>query len=527
MEAILLNTPPQHEQADPRVETRERHVRKWLDQLPVLNIPFAVGILHDTLLALNQQPIPAKNRVKLLELYYKPVSAIFKSFSEQQLRQTPIPTADRRLVTAKVGSLCQRLADGYKVLIREGREGRRDPLKDAGQLLAVFRAMEQLNRALMHAYRCYATVPPQVLHEIHQLYLLAESVGVQDRPVVVNRDRGGARTIAHLYKRVLLLALSDPFHLAEGHAVRWFDLLDGWASLCPLSADLESLPVKDQRFVIDLGGDGPPVPWGHARTEDESLLRVLATRPLAEAVAIELKGLEALHTLRDHAPTIRLLRMLLPNLQGPRQRASPRRPAHRAVQVAIGMHAIVHCLAGTGRRRESVDASNAHGIEVRDLDSYSAEEYVLEEWWVENESIRGYLLSKDRGSCDDLRIGDLLGIAAPARNKRKGPLSLAVVRWVRAATNGRIAMGVETIPGKPAPVRCSPVDDRDPPVETALLLPQIESLKLPATVIARKDFYVDGQSFMYTSEATQCQATMGDRLLDTACVDQFVAQPQG
>lgn len=440
MDILLLTVPDQHSYQDPAVERNPRRVQAWVNELPLLNLAVAVPMLLEALENCNAQRMPAKERIALLEQYRKPVEAIFISFDRRRLEQDiPNTTAKDRL-KEQLALLFNTLAEGYKLVLLEGhRQGRRLD-KDPLLLMAAYRALEQIILGILHAFRLYGPLPPFAYMELHQIYALAEAQGVADTPLH-KHDQDKLRTIGALYKRLMLIAIGDPYHLGEGEAFKLFQALEPIAPLCVIGTQLpETGPEQEGRFLIDLHGDSPPQACERDGFAEEP--RVLDVRGVAAA----LPG----YSRSEHLPR---LRRLLPKLSVTQRRSLNRRPVNREIAIAIGITAVHALLLGRGKS---------------------------ERWQVVNESAHGYLL-RNNGLESLLCVGEVLAIRDPRDGDR--PM-LAVTRWMRQGKGGHVETGIEVIPGEPSAVNVE-IDGKEQAIP-GLTLPAAPALGLPASLIVLK-----------------------------------------
>jgi hypothetical protein len=98
--------------------------------------------------------------------------------------------------------------------------------------------MASLGEHLLINYECYAKARQGSWLKIHKLYNIARAEGVHD--TTVESDSGPARTVEHIYKRLLLLGLSDPYRYPFRGLGRIYENLEEWASLASLTTTAEN-----------------------------------------------------------------------------------------------------------------------------------------------------------------------------------------------------------------------------------------------------------------------------------------------
>ncbi|MDY6980634.1 MAG: hypothetical protein SV201_12180, partial [Pseudomonadota bacterium] len=183
MDMLLLTIPDQHEDSNPAVLLDEKLLRKWLSELPMMNVVQTVEMLQRAILPFNELKIESQLRLKLLECYREKIDEIFYSYDEMRLRQLPVSHEARQAIKTDIMWLYLELANGYKIGVKSALDRGANPKKDSGLLLAIYRAMEQIIHAMIIAYRNAQTPPPLTYLETHQLYHAAAVYDAADKKV--------------------------------------------------------------------------------------------------------------------------------------------------------------------------------------------------------------------------------------------------------------------------------------------------------------------------------------------------------
>lgn len=491
MSAPILTTPEQHDLADPSVERNPRRLKQWLSDLPLMNLVESVRLACSALEPLNEQRLPALQRLPLLDEYRVTARKLFMTSGPSGLRQLPVGKSERRDAVDGFERLCLALAGGYKVVIKAlYREADRH---QAAYLRSLQGAVEQLGFALVHSYRYHRPVPPFVFLELHQLYRLARQHGLLESPA----DDSGVNLAGH-YQAALILALCDPFHLAEGLADQYHRSLLRYAGLVRIVPGRDWEGHGEGRCFLDLRSDSPPrlcVRLDQPPEADEPY--VLDLRPALEMMHRQLLSLPA--DQRGQAPEAALLRMLMPEVPRGDQRRSKRRAEGRWVDVVTGLEGIHGYLA---QRAGSGPEEAVRTRSLRVVDS----------------SDTGLRLSGAEGGVGEARVGDLLGVVADTEAQLPR-MQLAVVRWVRSERDGSTQMGLEFVPGRASAVTCRPVDDQASPLLQCLFLPTVGTIS--AGLIAPKELYQPERRLVLYVGQREVQVRVARRVLETACVDRF------
>lgn len=516
---LLLQVPKQHDFSNPAVELNPKRLAAWLKELPLLNLSLSAKALLEALVPTNLQPMPVKTRLRLLELYRETLVAIFDSLDEQALRSQPIAPQQRVLAREHGAALYRELAIGYKLVVRElyAQDPSRQPLWHP----ALYRTMEATSLMLLDCFRSYQAPPTFAYLELHQLHVLAEATGLLETPPQLDKQPLAEHGVSALYQQLLMLSIADPYHLPAGAAVKLYGLLAQYAPNARLLPYQEQGPVGC--YVVERGGDSPPVACAKAQSGyDLEQPVILDLRPALQAVS---KRLAALRTEQQSQPNdeTRLLALLAPQLQQPRQRQAPRRETSRQAWIGFGIEAIHHFVARGPRALADAISDAQADMQVHELQHADARPHALEPWKIVNESVSGYLLSSKQRWHGEPRVGDAVAVITPSRDPEQPRLAVAVVRWMRAARNQTVEMGIELIPGNVRAVTCETEAGSHP----ALLFSSVPALHLPASVVAPHGSYVAGQALRIRTGNRASALRMGAALKQTAYVDQFDFETAG
>src|SRR3990167_11388849 len=136
--------------------------------------------------------------------------------------------------------LCNELAIGFKRLLLQILKGRHPSRPHLAWCL--YMALHFLAQSLLRHYQLYREPPPSLWRDSHLLYWIGEHQNCLDEPVAAAFTPQPANTMRGIYQQMLLLALSNPFHLADGECALLFGALSplaGLARLLPWDEDDE------------------------------------------------------------------------------------------------------------------------------------------------------------------------------------------------------------------------------------------------------------------------------------------------
>lgn len=525
------------------IELRLAKVRKWLDELPMLNVAEAGRQLFSTLSIYNRIHIDIRRRLELLELYRRPVMLICQELEKQYLG-LPLPLIDRHKSAAEQNRQFHlEMAFGYKRLVLEA-ESDLDTLRTQERLadtaLAVQRAIRHLSEALAVTYKTYAPCPIGVWREIHALYGFAERLAVTERALAdpLNTTLPHS-SVSHAYKQALLLDLSDPYHLPAymtGKIHRYLDRYAGLALLLPASRTFD----PTCQFLIDQDSDRAGVLYVDAELAQPERFRLLNTVELARTVHAQLTALqhgEALHVdgleedfFRENSQDL-LVRLIQAWGVHP-QRVFRRLPRPDAeIELAVGIDAINYWING-GRKfvisstfvgpmpQRTLVGPNEHktlDIKVPEL-GYTV-------WKVRDESAGGLSLAKSGHIKKRLRVGDLVALRAAGVERT---WHIGVVRWVKSANPSAIEIGVQRLAPTAEPVAIKTISDegKESDFLPALILPEVASLKQKATLVTHRGVYRPNRTIYLDDGARLRRVTIADPMEFTSSYERFQFRPQ-
>jgi hypothetical protein len=485
------------------IELQPHKVKKWLDELPLLNIAETSRKLFTTLALHNRVDYDHKLRLELLELFRYPVSQLSLEFTKQYIG-LPLPLSEKHRSVAEQNRQFQlELANGYKrvVLGLASAPGARE---QALQVLAIERAIRCLTNALAVSYQTYSPCPQGAWKEIHTLYAHAESLGLSETGVEDSFNKAAPTcSVSHAYKQALLLDFSDPYHLPP-RMVDWtHHYLDRWAPLAQLTAATSAYSPTCQ-FLIDQHNDHAGIAYTAGTVpEDPPRYRLLNTIELARQVHAQLTQLangemppaEGLRENFFQECGQDLLRRLVSAWGVNPQRAFRRsQAANRRVEIAIGMDRINYWINGG---KKFVVSSTFVGpvpqrtqlasesIRQKDIKIPGRE---LSTWDVHDESAGGLSLSKGGLIQLHIQVGDLLITRTPGEGN---PWSVGAIRWVRSTGTSNIEIGIQHLAPSADPVVIKTVnaDGKESDFLPALLLPEIKPLKQPQTLVTHRGVF--------------------------------------
>jgi hypothetical protein len=555
------NSPPLHAPTPSQTrlsfcEATPRDLKRWIAGLPKANIGETARLLYQALGELNLLLTPSDNRLNLLELLRPEVYFVCQHLERHFLHQAIM--LDER--SRKISNLCQalqsHLAVGYKqIVLRIAPKYSKD--RAALVSMALQRAAHALKGQLLRATQLYSSPPEHLWFELHQLYRSAAELQLQHRRV--HDDLASLTTelsLEQTYICALLLGSARCNQLRQNQIARLAEVLEPWSALLKLhpaspdagllaiSAELDAGPRYRSMFRSEqqrglLGFDPQPL----VNAIEAHLLHQDISTPLPVPAGLSLDTLQHLHATWGQAA----------------ERSFQRNVGQGNLTVCVGMSALHFYLGGErsfsellkhpGARSANFSSAVAQG----EKDSWSqafdaapqskADEFLpyeeiqydhlLEDEShtdstphyptyalpVINHSPGGYCLAWPNEVPAELQAGEMLGI----QDSVGLGWSIAVIRWIRQVRGGGTQMGIELVAPHAQPCGLQLVRSRDDHSQylRGLLLPEISAIDLPATLLAPRLPFQEGNKVLINTQGEEHRAGLDRRVASTHSFNQF------
>ncbi|MBK9954992.1 MAG: hypothetical protein IPP18_07555 [Rhodocyclaceae bacterium] len=484
--------------------------RAWLAGTPLTQPVQALAQLLRQLNLLNRADIEAGERLAILELLRKPLMQVQEEGARRFIgKPLPLVPPERAAFDA-AQAVWHALLGGYVRCIESALAGN-EALRDRLALL-VQRGLATLAAAQFDIYRACCQPTPDHWRTLHQLFASAERAG-HATTEVADAARQGKTSSSPLavYAEVLLLHAASPHELPARHLVwaarwarRWSARIDILASppepgkSTPLCVDLNA---KEAAAYVAATGDG-------ARWLDTSSIRQSLKKRLSQLE----KGVKPAELQLGEDCTQPACGQLLAQVyqrwcRGGIARRHERQTADGGCELICGTDAIHYYLSGRkpfrqpgyaddeALRREREELATFGRIaDAHQANGFSQQHgYQIEEWRLLDESPAGLQAGRepDRSGA---RIGQ--GQLVAARPRGGQYFLLGGVRWAMVACDGRLVTGIRMMPGRPDPVAARDLEatTSKEPYRPAFLLPAVEALNSPATIVMPPGHFRAGRS---------------------------------
>jgi len=537
-------------------EATPRDLKRWIAGLPKANIGETARQLYQGLGELNQLLTPSDNRLQLLELLRPEVYFVCQHLERHFLHQAIM--LDER--SRKISNLCQalqsQLAIGYKqIVLRIAPKYS----KDRAALLseALQRAVHALKGQLVRATQLYSPAPEQLWFELHQLFRCACDLQLQHRRV---RDDlaslAGELSVEQTYIAALLLGSARCNQLRQNPIAQLAQVLEPWSAwlklhpgtsgegLFAISAEIDAGPRYRSKFRSEqqpglLGFDPQPL----VNAIEAHLLHQHTSTPLPVPVGLTLDTLQHLHATWGEAA----------------ERSFQRTVGQGNLTVCVGMSALHFYLGGErtfsellkhpGSRAANFSRAVVQGEKDSWSQAFDAAPQSKADEFLPYEEIRYEPLADDEGDADspphyptyalpvinhspggyclawpkevpaELQTGEMVGI----QDTTNQGWSIAVVRWIRQVRGAGTQMGIELVAPHAQPCGLQLVRTRDDHSHylRGLLLPEISAIDLPATLLAPRLPFQEGNKVLINTQGEEHRAGLDRRVASTHSFNQF------
>jgi len=537
-------------------EATPRDLKRWIAGLPKANIGETARQLYQGLGELNQLLTPSDNRLQLLELLRPEVYFVCQHLERHFLHQA-IMLDDR---SRKISNLCQalqsHLAIGYKqIVLRIVPKYHKERAALVSQALQ--RAAHALKGQLLRATQLYSPPPEHLWFELHQLYRCACALQLQQRRVHDDlASLSSELSLEQTYIAALLLGSARCNQLRQNQIARLAEVLEPWSALLKLHPG----SPQDGLFAISAELDAGPRYRSMFRKEQQGALLGFDPQPLVNVVEAHLLQQETSTPLPVPAGlSLDTLQHLHASWGQAAERSFQRTAGQGSLTVCVGMSALHFYLGGERSFSELLKhpgarAANFSRVVVQgEKDSWSqafdaAPQGATEELLpyeeiqydhlgedesnadspphyptyslpVINHSPGGYCLAWPSEVPAELQAGEMLGIQDSANQG----WSIAVVRWIRQVRGSGPQMGIELVAPHAEPCGLQLVRSRDDHSQylRGLLLPEISAIDLPATLLAPRLPFQEGNKVLINTHGEEHRAGLDRRVASTHSFNQF------
>ena len=236
-----------------------RSLRKWLATVDKTSYQWLIEQCLYKLIKYNSRHYALKSRLEILAILQQALIELFKD--EKRYVRSAINSDSGELDGLRsLDKLFEEFANGYKLVIHQlaGRSSLNET--ESVQIQeAIYYGLKFLTHRLLLSYVQYDSPTKGVWREINQIYRYAEDhqllYHIVDDPV-----SDSTFPVFHsgdfIYKRILLVALAEPYRLMKDESLELYNLCSRWVGACSLFP-LGELSIRGEH-AVDVADDLPP-----------------------------------------------------------------------------------------------------------------------------------------------------------------------------------------------------------------------------------------------------------------------------
>ena len=441
---MQLTVPQRTRAEDGSFPINPEGVSQWLKSLNPLVSNSDAKEIYRGLKHSNRLQNDADQRRAVLSCFI-PVLRELQAHLAELTQAQPLPLTREFARSARLSdALYREEAFAFKILLTQSPEPFAD---DAG------RAMQALARQAEATVNTYKRISDPLLHDAHQLYVLAEKHNL------LTGSRGtDLLSLEDHYRYILLLSIAD----LNQQRARQLPLMLDFLKTCirdiriETNRTAESLAQYD--FAVNVEQGAKPEPALSLLNDVSENIRWFSIAQVLNRIDSYSARLRAPSTTSLGSDTLerQSLARLHVALARLKSRRSPRKIQYEAQRVVFGHKEVCAHLLYQLEEKTVPDTAN---------------------WWVVNSSLQGMCIKNEQCRAGLVQVGELISVTDPivtvrpsTRSKsNKLDATLAVVRWVRSTSScggEGIIMGVEVLARNVMPVRVLR-EEHNPSAQTA------------------------------------------------------------
>lgn len=355
-----------------RFDERPAAIRRWVEALPLGNLPETGRQVHAALADLQQIGLSARVRLRVLRELEQTLDYVYSGLGKLYANQ-PFPLASRARRAARlVVTISEAVTRNYRMCL----------LADAGGLAGLGKRQRaevmtgichHAGRALLECWLLFEQPPRGTWLLLHETYRLAASEGIHRMTCTV--DKYHASTDGR-YKQLLLTDAVNPWHMPRGEVTDIYRTLGLCAHVATLDAVGPGRLEQDRPvFLVDPNRDSGSIPARAIDSVDSADCMLLHTDRLAEALETPRQPVSRWtpwkkgeprpisESERRHISEIEMM------LAVPTKRRAERVEVEERARIIIGLTAIHHLLQAEvdARLAATIDAQQQAHFEGHDI----------------------------------------------------------------------------------------------------------------------------------------------------------------
>ena len=487
---------PEKKKIDSVLLTSVSQAKSWVQDLPLTNMGEVTRVLYQSLVALNQHPLPPTTRIEITEVLLPYVNIALENLDRHfSTRSFPLPERSQKVFDLKQ-ALQLELAGSYQLaaldmLTRGGDSQKR-------LTIAIGRAIRYMGRTLVNSYGVYVKCKPNIWHDVHHLYLLACENKVQDKTIPKSSDgKADPFTIESYYKLFNLVALGVPNSLRQGEIDRLEKFFASVVNSVTILDDVDNIP-GDYAHIALLNSDEPAALMPASEVLNSPTSRIFDISQI-EAILVDFIKTTAKSSfgLHEDQPMLNrgLASRLLSRLTSSSSRKNKRFERDEVAGVVMRLSDVFSVVAASGLTEESAEqesnaedelyeklsygeAASSPWVDIDIETSMEDSDVEIQPWFIDNSSAKGYGFRQKIIEPSYARVGEVLALRDPS--DQSDNWQIAVVRWMDFYRDKGLCFGAELLSPRAVSISINAIVNRDAPQRlpiNGLLLPKIEAVR--------------------------------------------------
>lgn len=430
-----------------------KHVKAWIDQLPMANPTAAGKAIFEQLKHVNQIEVPPKQRFYFMESLLAPVAQITSVMEKAILGKTfPLPVKSRNTGLI-VREFYRGMAEGYALVAKDfgGLDGKVSLLHRGMNASALQRSLYFIRKTLINIYQLYSPYPEGLWQCTYKIFQAADRNGKADK--VFKSEmwaemplESGLDTFAQL----LIMSTANPYRLRQLDIPVLERFLQYWKPPIDFHCGQNQLPLESS-YWYDMKMDQPPIRTmaEHQHHSEHCWLDL-------ESLALSLK--ERAEQLKNRGHKSGLSASLLEHLMQEwgvmQERTHKRIDGSHQLETTFSLADIHFKMTGNQTFTDYVQKTGFQGLGEAFVESTSnwmgsavktaGDETRSSLCEVRDQSLGGYRVYWSPEEVIRAQVGEVVGISLPDDGDEKDWV-IGVIRWLNVEKNGGVEAGIQLL----------------------------------------------------------------------------------
>ncbi|MDP2805845.1 MAG: hypothetical protein Q8O24_07865 [Gallionellaceae bacterium] len=485
--------------------TDQASCEAWLQQLQLTNLHRAHGVLRTELDELNRFPMTGTDRLRTLEALRETVVVIQGDYVKKIIAKK-LPFSDDELtILVAIVELWQSLVTGYQRCLQSYIAGD-NRLAEYAPLLT-HRCLRYTSLQIFEHLRSCYEFHGGLWHQLHSLFAYAEEQGFHLLPIVDELHAATHPTSCQsVYIKTLLNCQARPAELSRGQLQLLDKWLTQWSDVVTLDRRYNVSKDEAPPLAVDLSGTQGAQSIMVSTPSDS--MRYLAMMPLSKLLRVKTILLQQGQSPQqlelgkecsslDCLSFLNKLHHYFCEASGERQ--IERHPVAQTSALCFSIEGIYAHIAQKPFKQAKKGADSdslarkqiaTFGRVLSDTNRHVVTQFgvELETWQIENESILGARVLREDKEGERIGVHQIVAVKPSDANA----FMLGKVTWLTVTHEGQLRMGIQYLPGvaQALSIKGKGINTAlSEKSNAALLLPEMPSLNIPASLIVPRDFF--------------------------------------